>query len=284
MAYQAKQIGEKAHQLLMLSEFRGWVVAVFPSIAYLEGENGEIFWMAGEDVPLHQRSLTVSYSPELLSPGQNFCRQGAHLQIGDHLWISLDQASLWKPDLLDPRKILSLPELVRISQEWLAAFLRIDPPWKKISLSLYSLIASPPYQKINSIIEVSQELIGLGPGFSPAGDDFVGGLLFALHYSMKVYPDHFPLAKKKISNFLAWARPRTNLISWTILKDLSQGQGPEPIHKIINNLLQGEDLNAIYQEVNELIRIGHTTGQAIYDGLLTGLLLWLGADYPKYPH
>jgi len=280
--YQAKQLGEKAYQLFNLPEFRGKIVAVFTSTAYLEGENGEIFWLGGADLPLHQRALTISYSSELFCAGEKFYCQGLHLQIGQQIYISLRQASLWKPAPLDPGKIPSLPRLFQIFQNWLPAFLGIDPSWRKISTRLYSLMASAPSQRIDSIIEVSKKLIGLGPGFSPAGDDFVGGLLFTLHILKKAYPDHLQLDGRKISDFLEWARSRTNFISWTILRDLSFGQGPEPGHKIMNNLLQGEDPSAIYLEIDELTQIGHTTGHAIFYGMLTGLRLILGGDNQEY--
>lgn len=280
--YQAKRIGEKAHQLIALSELQGSLLAVFSSVAYLKVENGEIFWIANADRPLHQRSLVISYCSELFATGQNFCCQSSKLQVGEGRTILIDQASLWQAPALDQGTIPSLPELRHIFQSWPPAFHEIVYPWNQICIRFCSAVASFPEQKIDSIIEKSEKLIGLGPGLTPAGDDFVGGLLFVVHLLRKAYPDYLQVDEKMIINFLAWARPRTNLISWTILKDLASGQGPEPVYKIMNKLWQGKNFDPTWSEVDELTRIGQATGAAIFYGMLTGLRLILGGDSQKY--
>ncbi len=282
--YQAKMVGEKAYQLLARREGQGKVINVFSTAAYLEGEEGEIFWVAAADSPPHQRSLITSYSPEAFATGENFYHQSSRVQIGEKVFISMDQALIWKPLAIDFENIPNLSELERIWQNWLVAFQEINDPWIKIDRRFFPLVISSSKLKISTIVEKCARLIGLGPGFSPAGDDFVGGLLFVFYFLQKAYPELLEREENIISNFLEWARSRTNIVSWTILKDLALGQGPEPAHKILHNLFQGKDVSAIGPEVEELARLGHTTGRAIFYGILAGLLILLGRDYSKYLH
>ncbi len=282
--YQAKMVGEKAYQLLVRREGRGKVIKVFSTAAYLEGEEGEIFWVAAADIPPHQRSLITSYSPEAFATGENFYHQSSRVQIGEKVFISMDQALIWKPLVIDFKNILNLSELERVFPNWLPVFQGIDDPWIRIGRRFCSLVASSPKRRINAIIEKCARLVGLGPGFSPAGDDFVGGLLFAIYFLQKAYPELLEMEENIILNFLEWARSHTNIVSWTILKDLASGQGPEPVHKILYKLFQGEEVSTIGPEVEELDRLGHTTGRAIFCGILTGLLILLGGNYTKYLH
>ena len=112
-------------------------------------------------------------------------------------------------------------------------------------------------------------LIGLGAGLTPSGDDFLGGLLFAVAILQDTYPD---------LNFMNFSIPleeyhsRTHLISFTLLKDLAGGQAVAPLHNIVNGLLTGASLESIYPFSSQLTSIGHSTGWDLLTGLLTGLL------------
>ena len=83
------------------------------------------------------------------------------------------------------------------------------------------------------IAQLAVPLIGFGTGLTPSGDDFLGGFLFSGYAMRKVYGRQgISLAEESIDNFSS----RTNLISYTLIKDLNLGHGVEPIHDLVNDL------------------------------------------------
>ena len=120
------------------------------------------------------------------------------------------------------------------------------------------------------IPSIANSLIGLGAGLTPSGDDFLGGMLFALKMLRTSYPT-LPFDDFEIP--VDMYRSRTHLISFTLLKDLTDGHAIAPLHSIINWLLSGESLENISPFVAQLTQVGHSTGWDLLAGLLTGLLV-----------
>jgi len=120
------------------------------------------------------------------------------------------------------------------------------------------------------ILACAEALIGLGAGLTPSGDDFLGGLLFALKILRIAYPT-LPFVNFEIP--IESFRSRTHLISFTLLNDLKDGHAIAPLHSIINGLLSGVSLEKISPFVSQLTQVGHSTGWDLLAGLLTGLLV-----------
>jgi hypothetical protein len=117
------------------------------------------------------------------------------------------------------------------------------------------------------------ELVGLGPGLTPCGDDFLGGLFFAAHWLQEAYPGALRLEAESIFNLIHRAKNQTHPISHTVMGDLAVGEGPEPLHNLLRLLLRGEDHdNRTMDAIDCLLKIGSTTGWFILAGVLTCLL------------
>jgi hypothetical protein len=121
--------------------------------------------------------------------------------------------------------------------------------------------------------QAGRELVGLGPGLTPSGDDFLGGLFFVAHHLAATYPGDLHWEQQPARALLEWARAQTNRISHAILSDMAAGLGPEPLHDLVTSLLRGADVNRLMGEVARLIGIGHSSGWDILAGALTGTLL-----------
>jgi hypothetical protein len=72
--------------------------------------------------------------------------------------------------------------------------------------------------------------------------------------------------------FIESAKQRTHLISFTLLKDLTNGQAVEPLHELIRSVLSDQPPESI-RPASCLTQIGHSTGWDLLTGALTGLLL-----------
>ncbi len=113
-------------------------------------------------------------------------------------------------------------------------------------------------------------LIGLGPGLTPSGDDFAGGLLFAIKILQTAYPN-LKLVNQTIP--IEKYQSRTHLISFTLLQDLANGHGVAPLHQIMTGILRGDSFDSIDPFISQLTQIGNSTGWDLLAGLLAGLLV-----------
>lgn len=298
--WRARCIGAKAKSLLATPGFSGQVLAALSDVAYLSGRDGEILWLIREGVPLHRRGILISFLPRSLCLGQNFFVEGHSLRIGGDIAVYLSQAAEWKPDTLRPAEtgpLAKVNDCVRQLLEAISVAIRDDGPGRVIPMisSIVNgrdLAPFPPgswsNQMLSPILDLARlwrseglaqigtrgrELVGLGPGLTPSGDDFLGGLLFTAHWLNKAYPGDFRWEPQPIQALIDWARTRTHPISHAILGDLAKGQGPEPLHDLVVMLLKGEDPGQVMAGINRLLRVGHTTGWYILAGVLTGVLL-----------
>jgi len=122
-----------------------------------------------------------------------------------------------------------------------------------------------------------RELVGLGPGLTPSGDDFLGGLLFTAHSLKTAYPQDVNWEEEPVMDLVHWASTQTHPISHAILRDHASGHGPKPLHDVVASLLNGQDLSHNLSHTmgaaERLLGIGETSGWDILAGMLTGMLL-----------
>ena len=107
---------------------------------------------------------------------------------------------------------------------------------------------------VEGVPESAQQLIGLGPGLTPSGDDFLGGVLIAL--SLVHRQDIAALLYADLSPHLL---TRTGPISRTHLVAASAGQGLETLHLAINSVIEG-NVEMIPTRVHYIERIGSSSG------------------------
>jgi len=305
-----KQIGKAAHRLLTPG-LRGQVLAVFSNAAYLYSTQEELFWLVTENTPMHRRCLQIPFYLCTLETGVDFTVVGNSLRIGDAITIDLANADRWTSRTFDPERLLSLKAVNACFQEILTEVRCLPGPkglggaigliagaaWNGDGCAVSSWEAalidrgSPVIQglmeacRARDMARIAQSglrLLGLGPGLTPSGDDYLGGLLFTAHRLKAAYPIEFRWSTVPISNFLRQARSMTNRISHTILSDLAHGHGPEPLHDLVNWVLQGETAQCLLSAVNRLIGIGHTSGWDMLAGALTGMLLTEAKVYRKH--
>lgn len=102
--------------------------------------------------------------------------------------------------------------------------------------------------------EVAQTLLGLGPGLTPSGDDFIGGVLVALHV----------LGCRATAARLAdWALPlarmHTGAISVAHLACAAAGEGCAALHDVLVALVM-PNADGLREALASLTAIGHSSG------------------------
>jgi hypothetical protein len=117
--------------------------------------------------------------------------------------------------------------------------------------------------------DAATALVGLGPGLTPAGDDFSGGAFFARAL----------LARAGVIDAGAWgvaasdvrtaATRLTHRIGAALLGDLLAGEGWAPLHDLAAGLARGDDSIAL-DAAGQLVRLGHSSGWDLLAGFVAG--------------
>jgi hypothetical protein len=163
--------------------------------------------------------------------------------VGDAVAINLDGVLPWKPGapsgtgkIPDGEIPESILEAARMFLDWIAGTGTPD-----------------------------DALIGLGPGLTPAGDDFVGGAMIALRTFGYV---------DTAERIAAWALPlageRTNRISRAHLECAAAGEGHEALHDYLGSFGP--------TALERLARIGHSSGLDAAAGARAALRAAQAAD------
>ncbi len=290
------QLGSVAHQCFA-SDMHGKVFAVFSRAVYLLTDSNELIWIVKDDAPMHRRSIQIRAPLPVFQVGMSFHMEGQLLKFDPDYLLDASRSALWNMSDFHQAHMLDVTEVFPWTESF---FLHLDLSQAKgfgnfipLILSLASnpgtgigfestdpilLYAQPRImrlvraclsQNMNEAAKHAVPLIGLGSGLTPSGDDFVGGLMFALHVLENVYSDaRFILPGFSVETLA----PRTNLISYTLLQDFAHGHAIEPLHQIAYRLLSGESFESIYPFIFQLIDVGNSTGWDLLAGLLMGFL------------
>lgn len=143
--------------------------------------------------------------------------------------------------------------------------------------SIYSKYAAPIIAEIKDSFAQGKyeqaadnilELIGLGPGLTPSGDDFILGILTTFKFCLVTQDIVCDLTKKIINE----ARTRTNIISYNMLRQGAMGGFPEWVEDMAFSIICGnsEDIDMAFSKI---LRIGSSSGSDISAGMLFGLKL-----------
>ena len=111
-------------------------------------------------------------------------------------------------------------------------------------------------------------LLGLGMGLTPSGDDFLCGLLIALHLPESPFAAQLPRLRAQVLAALA----ATHAISAAFLRDAAAGQVSAPVQEFVAALCGKQ---ALAPALEALVSLGHRSGYDLLSGILAGL--------PHYP-
>lgn len=277
----------------------GEVVSAVSRAVYLRTRKDDLYWIVGENSPMHNRGLKISSPvPKMVV--------GSPLKVHDRMvdtlsGVSLDfsHSSVWNAPVLLSENLLATEELVNLVILFYQQFLERHQPAGLGDLipeilrnldhcspppgfghgNIFLLSAWPVVERIISLLlmhdfhllpEIAMSLVGLGEGLTPCGDDFVGGLLFCLHLLWQAYPETLDSAWN-YSTFIVECKPRTNLISFTLLKDHAYGHALEPLHRFAHALYEGQPIDYILPFAEEIIQVGHSTDWDMLAGFLLGM-------------
>ncbi len=215
------------------------------------------------------------------------------IRVGQALDFGIGDVISWNPPAPPPWTALTvtagLHGLDRLVEpcldEGLAGFILADPA--RIPRNRVIAAARQPIDVLSRAVErafmggalKSAELddavialLGLGPGLTPSGDDFLGGMLIAL----EILPAP-ALRAQLLAVIENHAQQRTHAISIAHLRAAGAGAGHAALHEALNSLLCG-DTEALPACLAAIDKIGHSSGWDALAGMCVALRTYLAAQ------
>jgi hypothetical protein len=234
MSYAADAVGRFAREALASGEAE--VCALFRRSFYVKTQSeGKFRFACVGDASLGRGPLNALVG-ELRLPA-----------LGERISVSLDQASLWHPPASD--KTADIAALVaaarrRIPAEGLGCLV-VGAHNALSGHAQPALDALDRWLVGNALASEAAQLIGLGPGLTPSGDDYLGGMLVALRLAGRGV---------QADGLWRWLEPRlkerTSALSAAHLAAAAAGEAHEALHAVLNGSASLELLDAV----------GHTSG------------------------
>ena len=277
----------------------GNVIAVFDGSFYVE-TMGEISCVARDDLGASPLNIlvgaprTVSWAAAGICVGARvrFSRYAFH--VAGRLSFTTAGYELWTPpDFPKPvsRPCVSegLRELARISrsnnkQGGLIRF--ADPAYRPVEEERICFAAAVPvrclrdwciagfrYGSTSSEPNLSSlgYFVGLGPGLTPSGSDFVGGVMLALTVlgATGMRDRLWSLLRPVVEDM-------DNPIMAAHLAAAAEGMGSAALHRVIDAVVTG-DANSLRSCIHGLDAIGHTSGWDAVAGVVCAFDAWSSA-------
>ena len=145
-----------------------------------------------------------------------------------------------------------------------------SPLSQRMSSPVMQLIAATEQFDAKASMQAARNMVGLGPGVTPSGDDILIGFLAGL---WSLAGGNGPLLSfiHSFGNALMQVAPQTSEISRTYLYHATQGQFSSSLSNLAE-AIAGE--GAVEQAAQIAMRVGHSSGMDSVTGLLIGLSVW----------
>lgn len=233
----------------------------------------------------------------VLRPGDQITGNGQRLRLGRGWELELSAAIIW--DTCPVYSQLSRrPQVVQANLERLRTALPLEaPPASLAAAPAYhtqgafgsrpaiALVQSQAWELTDGLrrayrsgnlqwIRVfARRLAGLGPGLTPAGDDWLAGWLVGLRarQALELDEDEPALAVEAVGEaVIAAAEGHTTDLSLAFLRAAAVGATPQAWHDLIASLSDADPM-ALRTATAEVLRFGATSGADMLAGFLAAL-------------
>jgi hypothetical protein len=290
MAREADSIGLLAAKVLKRAR-QATVLAAFERSFYLDAD-GDLIAVIRENLPEGPLNIRVSasWTSDLgITTGQHWSFGAYGLTSIDGLVIDVTKAEVWRPKTVEgciDRS--SVARGLDALKDHLAGYPLLDDGLARLVLS--GIPAASPIEqaaapaidkleralleafqgRVSANVDGTTNLIGLGPGLTPSGDDLLGGVLIACHQL------HENAVAKRLGDVILKSADRTNVISQAHLRAAALGYGTAPLHDLLDAIIRN-DRPDIAEALDATAKIGHSSGIDALAGIILALQSYLAA-------
>jgi len=285
--------------------FSGVIHSVFHHACNVSLESDALLTLVSSEKGNLSQGIRLETPPKFsflnqLRVGQPVACRGGILRIsGSELSVDLRTASLWHIDLKGLRVDIHQRDQ---AQAWAVAWLElgkhrrgngisainaatpvarrnpVTSPGIKTLLEMAvqtapALIDTTRNLRVDAAIIAFTPLIGLGPGLTPSGDDFIVGYLAGL-WSTAGSDSSRLRFMSSLGAWLSRAAAGTNAISCTYIKSAVNGNVSEPIAILVQRFGQATSRDSVREATRTALQVGNTSGTDGVLGLLLGCIAW----------
>lgn len=270
---------------LNASTFSGYVHSTFNRTINVQClENDELYTIACNQIDNGPNTLVIEkvrFDDIDLPINAQVHAKNQKLYIGQELVISIEAASLWESKLpeypasfeLFTRNMQKMKEYIALHGKGggIKKSLQPQSPFdvemsKMIEERILTLHGYMLKNEMSAALRSAIRLIGLGPGLTPSGDDFLVGLFTTLNIPNSPLFRYRTLAAQVVQE----AKTLTNEISFMALKKASFGHVRETIIHLVKSIFTSKD-EEFTLSLNKVLSIGSTSGTDIALGIYHGL-------------
>ena len=269
---------------------RGKVSAVFEKSFYIE-VNKDWVCIGGNNLPMGPLNLRtnapsrISWNTSGIFKNQEILIDKKNLFIGNHTSININKTTIWSPIKISNWNFNSL-------EKGLAKFWDFDSflyPREGLAQLVFPNCTEKDTHRLKCAIDAietlsnivknqdltesecnaaARGLLGLGPGLTPSGDDFLGGAMIALKFLGEI------AIRETLWKFLKKETLKhTNPISHAHLTAAYFGFGSEVLHDLLTFIFLGKT-RQISATIRHIGKIGHTSGWDALSGAFIVLTAW----------
>jgi len=299
-------MGSSAQRALNKRGEIGWIHSVFRNALYILTGDRRLIGVVGPrsyNMPINLKVWLpkgLAIGDLGLSQGIPVRRSGDLLMIGGDLSVDLRGVRIWKPirrkslEVLDEAELSrSIKEVEDAASEWastegfgplishreglIANDLRSvpsdGPMISKAARGIASLFKAVKERDPIGIDRSVTGLVGLGPGLTPSGDDFLTGFLASLIFGARGFPLRFSFPIGSLRESVLRARASTTLVSQEFLLHAVEGDVAGPVNDLIAALFDGSP--QLRPLTHEVVDMGETSGCDIALGVIVGASLFI---------
>ena len=241
------------------------ILHIFDSACNLINEHGEVLSIATPQIGNGPFNLVVEdivCFSEHLNPASSIFISDSKLTLGN-LTIQVADANLWKPrpdwEHLHGNRDKIAHQLMKLS-------LPKDQPLLAQSL-VSNLSLALANKDLSSALKITSQLAGLGPGLTPAGDDFIMGALYAVWI---IHPR--AVASVLAQNIANNAAPLTTSLSAAWLRSAGRGEAGVLWHQFFEVSVGRVDNPTYLREaMDKILSVGETSGADALAGFFSTL-------------
>jgi hypothetical protein len=279
----AESVGEAVSQPSI-----GTVHSVFAHACNIETTVGELVTLLtnNQGNSAHGVKLGHAVAPldACLFAGQRVLIQHALLRVpAASMRIDLSGASVWRGEIAAVRVNVcagALRQLRSTLCAWgglhgfaplLIASRAVDSAIElaleaRLSSTLPALAQATACHDSDAVARIAAQLVGLGPGLTPSGDDFLTGYMAAM-WSRGGAESGIAALLEKLGASLTPLFARTNAISRQMLRDAVHGRFTEHLVALVSAVAHARD---VVGATMRTLESGHTSGADTVCGLLFG--------------
>lgn len=267
------------------ADFDGVVHSVFRSAVILAVDAGGLVTLVPEEVGALPGGITLDGEAaigfdRMVAAGARAAARAGILRVADSgLTVDLREAEAWR-SRLDALTLDLARASSRRAWDTAAAVLATDGRAERF----LNIAAKPVFALVDAARGLRQaethalmeELVGLGEGGTPAGDDFLVGFSAALHASAARNARRQGFAEAFFRRLRSLG-DRTNAVSRAYLEAAAAGEVSEKLTNLAVRIAQGDGTASVEATAAAAIAVGHSSGA---DGTL-GLLAGMAASGPS---